>query len=176
MSITAIKQAVEALTDSVDLVRNEYQDAVDLYGCYPTRAARINGLLSGLKAHEDAITALRTAIQEAESVKPVAWDIEESVLAIHRIVKSAASFSTKEDALRSELKSVFLAGRAQPAPKQEPVPAGYQLVPVEPTDKMVQASLHLDLSYMPLQEGYDRAAIYKAMLEVAPTPAQPAKP
>jgi hypothetical protein len=31
MSITAIKQAVEALTDSVDLVRNEYQDAVDLY-------------------------------------------------------------------------------------------------------------------------------------------------
>jgi len=55
-----------------------------------------------------------------------------------------------------------------PAPKQEPIPPGYQLVPLEPTDKMVQASLHLDLSYMPLQEGYDRAAVYKAMLAAAP--------
>jgi hypothetical protein len=163
MSITAMKQAVQALID--------IEMATDLKRLY-----RYDDEKRMAEVVEDAITALRTAIQEAESVKPVAWDIEESVLAIHRIVKSAASFSTKEDALRSELKSVFLAGRAQPAPKQEPVPAGYQLVPVEPTDKMVQASLHLDLSYMPLQEGYDRAAIYKAMLEVAPTPAQPAKP
>ena len=104
---------------------------------------------------EKAITALRTAIQEAEACEPVAyqeftetgewflsygkhptakqnplflaagaqvqqeavaWDVEESVLAIHRIVKSAASFSTKEGALRSELKSVFQAGKAQPSP------------------------------------------------------------
>lgn len=55
--------------------------------------------------------------------EPVAWDVEESVLAIHRILKSAASFSTREDALRSELKSVFQAGRAQPS-----VPQGWKLL------------------------------------------------
>ena len=47
-------------------------------------------------------------------------------------------------------------------------PAGYVLVPVEPTDKMVQAAHHLDLSYMPGQEGADRAAIYRAMLAARP--------
>lgn len=46
--------------------------------------------------------------------------------------------------------------------------AGWKLVPVEPTDKMVQAAHHLDLSYMPGQEGADRAAIYRAMLAAAP--------
>jgi len=51
------------------------------------------------------------------------------------------------------------------------VPDGCKLVPVEPTDAMVQAAHHLDLSYMPGQEGADRAAIYRAMLSAAP--AQP---
>lgn len=46
---------------------------------------------------------------------------------------------------------------------------GWKMVPVEPTDKMVQAAHHLDLSYMPGQEGADRAAIYRAMLSAAPT-------
>lgn len=47
-------------------------------------------------------------------------------------------------------------------------PEGWKLVPVEPTDAMVQAAHHLDLSYMPGQEGADRAAIYRAMLSAAP--------
>jgi len=50
---------------------------------------------------------------------------------------------------------------AQPAPV---VPDGFALVPVEPTDAMVQATFRLDLSYMPGQEGADRAAVYRAML------------
>jgi len=54
------------------------------------------------------------------------------------------------------------------------VPDGSKLVPVEPTDAMVQAAHHLDLSYMPGQEGADRAAIYRAMIHAAP--AQPEQP
>jgi hypothetical protein len=57
---------------------------------------------------------------------------------------------------------------AQPA-----VPEGMKLVPGEPTDKMVQAAYHLDLSYMPGQEVADRAAIYRAMLAAAPEKGQP---
>lgn len=53
------------------------------------------------------------------------------------------------------------------------VPEGWKPAPVEPTDAMVQAAHHLDLSYMPGQEGADRAAIYRAMLSAAPT--QPAQ-
>ena len=48
---------------------------------------------------------------------------------------------------------------------------GLRLVPVEPTDQMVQAAHHIDLSYMPGQEGADRAAIYRAMIAAAPQPA-----
>lgn len=55
---------------------------------------------------------------------------------------------------------------------EQAAPEGYKLVPLEPTDKMVQAAHHLDLSYMPGQEGADRAAIYRAMLKAAPQPAQ----
>lgn len=46
----------------------------------------------------------------------------------------------------------------------------WKMVPVEPTDGMVQAAHHIDLSYMPGQEGADRAAIYRAMLAAAPQP------
>jgi hypothetical protein len=66
MSINAMKQALEALENSVDLVQHEYTDAVELYGKYPTRAAKIDGLLALQKAHEDSITALRQAIEVAE--------------------------------------------------------------------------------------------------------------
>ena len=52
--------------------------------------------------------------------------------------------------------------------KAHGVPDGWQLVPKEPTDEMVRAALHLDLSYMPGHDGPDRAAVYKAMLASAP--------
>lgn len=57
-----------------------------------------------------------------------------------------------------------------PAQAAPAAAAGWKLAPVEPTDAMVQAAHHIDLSYMPGQEGADRAAIYRAMLAVAPTP------
>ena len=40
---------------------------------------------------------------------------------------------------------------------------------------MVQAAHHIDLSYMPGQEGADRAAIYRAMLAAAPQPSTTAQ-
>lgn len=58
-----------------------------------------------------------------------------------------------------------------PAPAQA-VPDWWKLVPVEPTDAMVQAAHHIDLSYMPGQEGADRAAIYRAMLSASPAVSQ----
>lgn len=61
---------------------------------------------------------------------------------------------------------------ALPGAPQPVVPVGYALVPVEPTDAMVQAAHHLDLSYMPGHEGADRAAIYRAMIAAAPQPVE----
>ena len=55
------------------------------------------------------------------------------------------------------------------------VPDGWQLVPKEPTDAMIRAALHLDLSYMPGHDGPDRAAVYKAMLASAHPAPQPAQ-
>lgn len=52
--------------------------------------------------------------------------------------------------------------------EQPAIPQDWKLLPLEPTDTMVQAAHHLDLSYMPGQEGADRAAIYRAMVKTAP--------
>jgi hypothetical protein len=84
---TAMKLALDALVDSVDVVRSEYETVVELYGKYSPRAARIDGMLQGLKRHEDAIAALQAALGEkgnighdvtSPSAEPVAW-IEISV-------------------------------------------------------------------------------------------------
>lgn len=61
---------------------------------------------------------------------------------------------------------------ARAAVEANSVPDGWKLVPVEPTEAMVQKALHLDLSYMPGHEGPDRAAVYRAMLSASPAPAQ----
>lgn len=190
MSITAMKLALEALKYIGYVPRED--------GSHPI---------------EKAITALRTAIAEAEACEPVAYqeftETGEWFLAYGKhptakqnplFLAAGAQPAPKQEPRAwinykvitdknanfagldggnpgftrlsygydwSKAEPLYLAAGAQPAQKQEPVPAGYQLVPVEPTDKMVQASLHLDLSYMPLQEGYDRAAVYKAMLAAA---------
>lgn len=60
----ALKLALEALENSVDLVQHEYEDAVHLYSNYPTRAGKISGLLALLRAHEDSITAIKEALAQ----------------------------------------------------------------------------------------------------------------
>ena len=57
---------------------------------------------------------------------------------------------------------------ASPAPASA-APSGWKLVPIEPTDDMVRAAVHLDLSYMPGHEGPDRACVYRAMLAATPS-------
>jgi hypothetical protein len=53
--------ALEALEESVDLVREDYENAKKLYGNYPSRQARLLGMEDGLLKHEAAITALKQA-------------------------------------------------------------------------------------------------------------------
>jgi hypothetical protein len=60
----ALNLALEALENSVDLVRHEYEDAVHLYSNYPSRAGKISGLLALLRAHEDSITAIKEALAQ----------------------------------------------------------------------------------------------------------------
>jgi hypothetical protein len=64
MSKEAMKLALEALENSVDLVSHEARNAEELYGKYPSRLARIQGLVAFEVAHEKAIAALREALAE----------------------------------------------------------------------------------------------------------------
>jgi len=61
-----MQQALDALTESVDLVANTYAEAVDLYAGYPSRQTRVAALKSHLEAHEAAITALAFAIAQSK--------------------------------------------------------------------------------------------------------------
>jgi hypothetical protein len=62
MKDEALKLALEALENSIDLVSNEARNAEELYGKYPTRLARIQGLVALEVAHEKAITAIKQAL------------------------------------------------------------------------------------------------------------------
>lgn len=57
---------------------------------------------------------------------------------------------------------------AQPAPKQEPIPEGYQFVPVDPTVEML-AVVKSEMSWC------NPVGIYNKMLAAAPVQAQPRK-
>ena len=77
MSIEAMKQALEALENSVDLVVEDAYNAEQLYGNYPTRQGKVGGLKILAEAHKKAITALRQAIEQAQKQEPVAWMYQE---------------------------------------------------------------------------------------------------
>jgi hypothetical protein len=57
----ALDLALEALEESVDLVREDYENAKKLYSNYPSRQARLLGLEDGLSKHEAAIIAIKQA-------------------------------------------------------------------------------------------------------------------
>jgi len=67
-----MKLALEALENSVDLVREDAYQAEKLYGNYPTRQGKVNGLKVLADDHEKAITALRERLAQPEQ-EPVAW-------------------------------------------------------------------------------------------------------
>ena len=56
--------ALEALENSVDLVREDAYEAEKLYGRYPTRQGKVAGLKVLADDHEKAIIALREALAE----------------------------------------------------------------------------------------------------------------
>ena len=63
--------ALEALENSVDLVREDAYQAEKLYGNYPTRQGKIEGLKVLADDHEKAITALKTALAEQPAYRAV---------------------------------------------------------------------------------------------------------
>lgn len=60
----AAQQALEALENSVDLVREDAYEAERLYGRYPTRQGKVGGLKILADDHEKAITALTAALEQ----------------------------------------------------------------------------------------------------------------
>jgi hypothetical protein len=76
----ALDLALEALEESVDLVREDYENAKKLYSNYPSRQARLLGLEDGLSKHEAAITAIKQArsapyVASPRVQEPVAWTV-----------------------------------------------------------------------------------------------------
>jgi len=60
----AMKLALEALENSVDLVSNEAREAEKMYANVPTRLARVQGLVALEVAHEKAIAALKERLAQ----------------------------------------------------------------------------------------------------------------
>jgi hypothetical protein len=101
-TLSAMKQALEALENSVDLVVADAYNAEQLYGKYPSRQARVGGLKLLADTHQQAMLALRQAIAEAEQQEPkrewvgltdveiadcMTWSIKETCKAIEAKLK-----------------------------------------------------------------------------------------
>jgi hypothetical protein len=67
----ALALALEALENSVDLVREDAYNAEKLYGNYPKRQGKVRGLKVLADDHEKAITAIKQA-RAADVREPVA--------------------------------------------------------------------------------------------------------
>jgi hypothetical protein len=61
-----MQQALDALNNSVDLVREDAYNAEKLYGNYPTRQGKVGGLKVLADDHEKAITVLRDRLAQPE--------------------------------------------------------------------------------------------------------------
>jgi hypothetical protein len=72
MNYEALKLALDALENSVDLVREDAYNAEKLYGNYPSRQGKVAGLKVLADDHEKAITAINEALAQPEQ-EPVAW-------------------------------------------------------------------------------------------------------
>jgi hypothetical protein len=59
----ALRFALEALENSVDLVREDAYNAEELYGNYPARQGKVRGLKVLADDHEKAITAIKAALE-----------------------------------------------------------------------------------------------------------------
>ena len=88
----ALKMALEALEDSVELVRREYEE--DWRHGMPTRKDQLDGMKKQVEDHERAISAVREALAQPEQPTWVGLTDEEidyiytGIRAIHHDVDS----------------------------------------------------------------------------------------
>ena len=68
----ALKLALEALENSIDLVSQEARNAEELYGKYPSRQGKVGGLKVLADQHKEALAAVKEALAQPEQ-KPLAW-------------------------------------------------------------------------------------------------------
>ena len=61
-----MQQALDALNNSIGLVREDAYNAEELYGNYPTRQGKVGGLKVLADDHEKAITALRDKLAQPQ--------------------------------------------------------------------------------------------------------------
>jgi hypothetical protein len=64
MKDAALKLALDALENSVDLVFEAHTEAVRRYGDYPSRKGKIDGLKVLADAHQGAIDAIKAALAQ----------------------------------------------------------------------------------------------------------------
>jgi hypothetical protein len=122
--------ALAALEESVDLVREDYENAKKLYSNYPSRQARLIGLEDGLSKHEAAITAIKQArsspVQEP-AIKQ-GWDVDTLLDRPAAPYVASPLVQDTEAHYKGVIEGVqklFNDKRAQPAPVQEPVEKHY---------------------------------------------------
>jgi len=79
----AMKLALDALENSVDLVVEDAYNAEQLYGNYPTRQGKVGGLKILADQHKEAITALKERLLEASmrEVQRLGQEIEQEPVA-----------------------------------------------------------------------------------------------
>ena len=76
-----MQQALDALENSVDLVREDAYQAEKLYGNYPTRQGKVNGLKVLADDHEKAITALTERLAQPEQEPDPIGDAQDRLIA-----------------------------------------------------------------------------------------------
>ena len=88
----AIKLALDALENSVDLVVEDAYNAEQLYGNYPTRQGKVGGLKILADQHKEAITALKERLAQPEQ-EPVAWNA--GIPSLHPKMKEGETISVE---------------------------------------------------------------------------------
>jgi hypothetical protein len=76
-----MQQALDALENSVDLVREDAYNAEKLYGNYPSRQGKVAGLKVLADDHEKAITAINEALAQPEQEPDPIGDAQDRLIA-----------------------------------------------------------------------------------------------
>lgn len=139
-----------------------------------------NNMLEDHRRMDDAITAFRTALAAVPAADPQPWNVDDLMQLVFRYgavrcdVDRSNSPRTQQacndaiEAIRNYIRTLF-ASPYPPAADPQPVaiPDGWKLVPIEPTDSMVEADWDVSMSEAHSNGGVACAA-WRAMLEAAP--------